>query len=180
MLLPLLPDQHHLVVQLDGGDMTDVHDELVHTHAPDDGCPLSANQHRAPVGEETVVAIAVTDGDEGHARGLVGDVRPAVTDAGPGGQRAHAGHAALERQGRAQWNGRFHLVRRTQSIQGDTTAHHIQRYLRQVKRGGAVGHVFEGKGEARRLQLLHHVHVDAELVAGESLVGQVGHSVVGV
>ena len=124
---PCRPEQHHLVADLDPGDVGDVHHAQVHAHAPHDGRPPPADQHLAPGWRATRVAVGVAHrkgGDAGRPRRGPG---APVRDGRPRRHRLQMHHRRLpaehrlERPGRAQ-PGRGRPDRRAPVLDGRGSA----------------------------------------------------------
>ena len=94
-------DQNGLVPGLDGGEVCDVHQGLVHADAPDDGGPAAAQQNLS-AGQGAGQTVPLADGEHGHLGGALGHKRQPVSGAGAGGQGFDCGHPGMEGENRTQ------------------------------------------------------------------------------
>lgn len=80
------------------GDARHVHQRLVHTDQPGDGCSFAVEQH-APrtVGEGTGQAVPIADSEHGDPAGTLGGKLQFVPGALPGRQFPHLGHPGFQR-----------------------------------------------------------------------------------
>ena len=115
----------------------------VHANAPHDGCLFTANDHAAPVGEPSTVAVAVAHRNGGDGRG--GGCFPcaAVADFGSGGNLLDVDDLGLELHGRMQVDaGLIYMGGGEKAVNRYSGSDHIEVGLGHIDDGAAVGGVF--------------------------------------
>ena len=96
VLLPLLSENYYLVVSPDLRNAFDVNHDLIHAHPPEDGRAHPSDQDGSFIGQDAVIAISISNGNQGSLGGFQGDESAPITDAFPRGQLVDTTHPALQ------------------------------------------------------------------------------------